>query len=173
MPIYEFYCRDCNVIFNFFSKRIAPEKRPECPRCKKRKLEKQISLFAATGRKGKGEGGEGDDPLGNLPVDEQKMEKAIGALASEAEGMSEEDPRAAVRLMRKFSDMTGLQYGKGLEEALGRMEAGEDMEAVEKEMGDVLDSEEEPFVLPGQKGKGARKAARRRAPDRDPKLYEM
>lgn len=174
MPIYEFYCPDCHAIFNFFSRTINTEKRPECPRCRKRKLEKQISMFAAVGRhKGKGDGGEGDDALGDFPVDEQKMERAIGALASEAEGMSEDDPRAAARLMRKFSDMTGLEYGQGMQEALTRMEAGEDMEEVEKDMGDLLDGEEEPFVLPGQKGKAGKAASRRRAPDRDPTLYEM
>ncbi|MDI6774220.1 MAG: zinc ribbon domain-containing protein [Verrucomicrobiota bacterium] len=174
MPIYEFYCPDCRVIFNFLSKTINTEKRPDCPRCGKRTLEKQVSMFAAPGRKGgKGEGGEGDDMLGDLPMDEQKIERAIGALASEAEGMSEDDPRAAARLMRKFSNMTGVEYGQGMQEALTRMEAGEDMENVEKDMGDLLEGEKGPFLLPGQKGKGARREPRRRAPYRDPTLYEM
>ena len=107
MPIYEFYCSDCHTVFNFFSKTINTGKRPTCPRCKRKKLARQVSMFAAVGRKGKE--GEGDDGLGDLPIDESKMERAIGALASEAEGIKEDDPRAAARLMRKFSSMTGME----------------------------------------------------------------
>ncbi|MCK4728291.1 MAG: zinc ribbon domain-containing protein, partial [Desulfobacterales bacterium] len=37
MPIYEFYCEDCNTIFNFFSRSVNTTKRPPCPRCKQKK----------------------------------------------------------------------------------------------------------------------------------------
>ena len=50
MPIYEFYCEDCNTIFNFFSKTVNTTKRPNCPMCKKRKLSRQMSAFSFTGR---------------------------------------------------------------------------------------------------------------------------
>ena len=95
------------------------------------------------------------------------------AMAAEAEQMNEDDPRAAARLMRKFSDMTGMELGQGMQEALGRMEAGEDPEQVEAEMGDLMESED-PFVLPG-KGAGVKGANRthRGEPKRDEQLYEM
>ncbi|MGD2029649.1 MAG: zinc ribbon domain-containing protein, partial [Desulfobacterales bacterium] len=41
MPIYEFYCRDCNTIFNFFSKTINTTKKPKCPKCKTKTLTRQ------------------------------------------------------------------------------------------------------------------------------------
>ncbi len=118
MPIYEFYCRDCNTIFSFFSRAVNTSKRPKCPRCRKRTLDRQVSRFAAVGRAGKG-GEEAD-----LPVDETRMERAMESLAAEAEGMNEDDPRQAARLMRRMGDMTGMQFGAGMEEAIHRMEAG-------------------------------------------------
>ena len=165
MPIYEFYCPDCNTIFNFFARSANTTKRPMCPRCRKRQLDRQVSLFAVTGRAK--EGGELDD----LPMDEGKMEKAMETLAGEAENINEDDPRQAANLMRKLSDMTGLKLGNGMNEALARMERGEDPEAIEAEMGDLLESED-PFILPGGR-KAAGGTARRAAPARDETLYDL
>jgi len=147
MPIYEFYCPDCNTLFNFFSRTINTDKRPICPRCNARTLDRQMSAFAFTGRATEGEGDE------DLPFDESKMEKAMQVLASEADRINEDDPRQAANLMRKLTDMTGMELGTGMEEALRRMERGEDPEQVEAEMGDLLESED-PFILPGKKKGG-------------------
>ena len=163
MPIYEFYCERCNTIFNFFSKSINTTKEPECPRCKTKTLSRQMSAFAFTGRAK--EDGEIDD----LPFDESKMEQAMQMLAGEAEKIDEDDPRQAAGLMRKLTDMTGLELGSGMEEALSRMERGEDPEQIEAEMGDLLESED-PFQITGKKG---RDAARRRQPRRDDTLYDL
>jgi len=109
---------------------------------------------------------EGD--LDDLPIDEAKMEKAMNLLAREADGINEDDPRQAVGLMRKLSDIAGVGLGPGMEEALKRMEAGEDPEQVEAEMGDLLE-EEEPFVFGEKKGR----RVKRTAPHRDETLYEL
>jgi len=169
MPIYEFYCPDCHVMMNFFSHTVNTTKQPTCPHCKKRRLQRQVSRFAA-GSGTRDEGGGLDD----LPIDESKMERAIEALASEAESMNEEDPRAAARLMRKFSNMTGMDFNEGIEQALQRMESGEDPEAIEAEMGGALD-DEDPFVVSGQKGKksGGKGGKSRGAPRRDDTLYDL
>lgn len=164
MPIYEFYCDQCHTIFSFLSRKVNTEKVPSCPRCGKEQLSRKVSLFAVSGGAKKDEEG-GED----LPFDEAKMEKAVEALAGEAESINEDDPRQAASLMRRLSDMTGIEYGEKMQEALGRMEAGEDPEAVEAEMGDALESED-PFVLPAKKGKGG---GRRRQPARDDNLYEL
>ncbi len=162
MPIYEFYCKDCNTLFNFLSRGVNTTKRPICPKCKNAKLERQMSTFARlTGAK---EGGDLDD----LPVDETKMEKAMNMLAREAEGVSEDDPRQAVNLMRKLSDVAGIGFGPGMEEALSRMEAGEDPEQVEAEMGDLL-NEEEPFIIGEKKGRKTTRVE----PLIDKTLYEL
>ena len=46
MPIYEFACPKCRVIFNFFSQRVSPKRLPMCPKCGNKKMEKQMSSFA-------------------------------------------------------------------------------------------------------------------------------
>jgi len=164
MPIYEFYCQDCNTIFNFFSKSVNTTKRPKCPKCKTRTLARQMSAFAVTGKASE------NDEMDDLPFDEGKMEKAMQMLAGEADKINEDDPRQAANLMRKLTDMTGLELGAGMQEALKRMEAGEDPDAIEAEMGDLLE-DEEPFVLPEKKA--GVKAARRPAPKRDETLYDL
>ena len=108
--------------------------------------------------------------MGDLPFDESKMEKAMNVLAGEADKINENDPRQAVNLMRKLSDMTGLQLGPGMQEALNRMESGEDPEQIETEMGDLLEGEE-PFILPDKKGKRSKSLAP--PPRRDETLYDL
>ena len=98
------------------------------------------------------------------------MEKAMQMLAGEAENINEDDPRQAANLMRKLTDMTGLELGPGMQEALKRMEAGEDPDAIEAEMGDILE-EEEPFAL-GEK-KASAGMRKRPVPKRDETLYDL
>ncbi len=162
MPIYEFYCRDCHWVFNFFSSRVNTDKRPLCPRCKHRKLVRQMSVFASPRRGDE----EPDMPLPDM--DETKMEEAMSMLAREAEGVDEEDPRQAANLMRKLTDMTGLDLGPGMQEALSRMEAGDDPEQIEADMGDLLE-QEDPFLM---KEKSAR-TPRKRPPRVDEKIYDL
>lgn len=123
-----------------------------------------MSAFAFTGK------AKEDGDLDDLPFDETKMEKAMQMLAGEAENINEDDPRQAANLMRKLTDMTGLELGPGMQEALKRMEAGEDPDAIEAEMGDLLE-EEEPFALADKKGSAG--AGQRPAPVKDEKLYDL
>ena len=162
MPIYEFYCKKCHMIFNFFSSSVNVEKRPDCPKCGQKKLERQMSVFSSLKHKGEEE----DMPMPD--IDESKMEQAMSLLAKEAENMNEDDPKQAANLMRKLTDMTGLDLGPGMEEALARMEAGEDPEQIEAEMGDLLESED-PF---GFKEK-TYKLLRERPPRVDEELYYL
>ncbi len=164
MPIYEFFCQDCNTIFNFFSRSINTDKRPDCPKCGRKELSKQMSTFATIGRAREEDG---DDPLDGL--DESKMEQAFESLMRDAEGLNEDDPRQMATLMRKFSDKTGISLGEQMEEALSRMEAGEDPDQIEQEMGDLLDSDD-AFSLEGMKKK-IRSGPR--PPAHDEKLYEL
>lgn len=106
----------------------------------------------------------------DLPFDESKMERAMNVLAGEADKINENDPRQAVNLMRKLTDMTGLQLGPSMQEALNRMESGEDPEQIEAEMGDLLEGEE-PFILPDKKGKRSKNLTP--PPRRDETLYDL
>lgn len=90
-------------------------------------------------------------------------------LAGEAENINEDDPKQAAHLMRKLSQMTGLELGSGMEEALQRMESGDDPEQIEAEMGDILENED-PFQLAAKKGG---KNVKRAAPKRDDTLYDL
>jgi putative FmdB family regulatory protein len=164
MPIYEFYCSRCNTIYNFFSRRINTTKVPNCPTCGDVPLSRQVSVFAVTGRAR--EDGEADD----LPFDESRMEKAMQMLVGEADKINEDDHRQAAAVMRKLSDAAGLELGAGMQEALRRMERGEDPDAIEAELGDLLETED-PFQLPEKKGAGS--AGRRAAPRRDETLYDL
>lgn len=164
MPIYEFLCQDCNTIFNFLSSRINTEKRPDCPKCGRKEIDRQLSAFAVIG-KAKEE--DDDDPLAGL--DETKMEHALEGLMREAEGMNEDDPRQMASLMRKFSDKTGLSLGAQMEEAIARMEAGENPDEIEKDMGELLDTDD-AFSLEGLKKK-IRSGPK--LPLRDETLYQL
>jgi putative FmdB family regulatory protein len=150
MPIYEFYCNDCNTIFNFFSYRIDTEKLPLCPKCNKKHLDRLISKVSFL----KGAKEQADNPLPD--IDEGKLRKAMSLLEKEAADLREDDPRQAAQVMRKLIDSTGLHLGTTMEEALKRLENGEDPDRIEKEMGDILD-EEKLFDTPLKNSKRTRK----------------
>lgn len=174
MPIYEFYCVDCHTVYNFFSRRINTEKRPKCPKCGRPELERRVSRFAV-GRGGRtsesGENGEGEDDAFPPGFDEERFEQALMELAAEAENIDEEDPRQMVQLMRRLSDKTGMEFGGVMEEALRRLEAGEDPDAIEQELGDALDQQEPIFR---QSGGSLRNIVQHLKPPRvDETLYEL
>ena len=167
MPVYEFSCPDCYTIFNFFSRRVNTAKRPHCLRCGRPELARQVSRFAVS--KGRQEA-EGDDTMPDM--DASRLERAMQALASEAEGLDEQDPRQAARLMHKLSEAMGTHLGSGMEDVIRRMEAGEDPEQIETDMSDLLDAED-PFggVETKQGGKPVRPSSPR--PQVDQTLYEL
>jgi putative FmdB family regulatory protein len=162
MPVYEFYCSDCHTIFNFLSRRVNTEKQPDCPKCGRPGLERQVSQFAVSkGRK--------EEPVEGMPdMDEAQMERAMESLAGEMDGMDENDPRQMARFMRKFTEATGMNLGSDMEETMRRLEAGEDPEKIEEEMGDLF-NEENPFGR-----EGVKKLKRRYVPpSHDDTLYVL
>ena len=164
MPIYEFYCKECHTVYQFFSRSINTEKIPNCPTCKNTELKRNLSKFSTiSGRKDKG-GVEAD----MAQMDGVKMEKAMAMLAGEAEKINEDDPRQAAMLMRRLSETIGLNMGSGMEEALSRLEQGEDPDKIEEEMGDLL-GPDEPNMLEARRKKGSRQPK----PDIDETLYEL
>jgi len=161
MPVYEFYCADCHAIFNFLCRRVSTDKVPSCPRCNRQGLEKQVSAFAISRKL--------DEPPEGMPdIDEAKIEQALMSLADDMEKMDEEDPKAMANFMRRFSTMTGLDLGEGGEEALSRLEAGEDPEQIESEMGNLFNGDE---LFSQKKIKGLRK--KYLPPEHDESLYVL
>jgi hypothetical protein len=151
------------MIFNFFSTSVNIEKRPLCPQCNKIKLAKRMSVFATSRNRS------AEDDMPRPDLDESKLEQAMQLLSKEVEHVNEDDPRQAANLMRKLTEMTGLNLGHGMEEALKRMEAGEDPDQIEAEMGDLLEGEN-PFEF---KEKSVRIPKSQIPPGVDEKLYDL
>ncbi len=177
MPIYEFYCADCHVVYNFFARSMGTSKRPDCPRCGRARLERRMSRFAigrgAAKPPGEGEPGGADDlPPG---MDEAGMEAAMEELAREAEGLDENNPVAMARMMRKLTERTGMPMDDRMQEAIRRLESGEDPDRIEEEMGHLFDEEgAEPGGEPERPAGRLRGLARRlRAPEVDETLYDL
>src|SRR5712691_5620389 len=141
MPIYEYACPKCRVIFNFLSKRIDPEKSPTCPKCGYKKLTKQMSRFAMSrglkepAAKTESEAGEGPGP----DFDDPRIERAMMEMERDMEHLDENNPKHMAHMMRKMKDlMPPGTMPKELDVAIKRLEAGEDPEKIEEDMGDVL-----------------------------------
>jgi putative FmdB family regulatory protein len=139
MPIYEFACPKCRVIYNFLSKKVNPDHLPKCPKCGNLEMRKQMSRFALP--KGVPEpaaGGPADEePMPDL--DESRMERAMNELERDMEHLDENNPRHMAHMMKKMKDlMPPGVVPKELDVAIKRLEKGEDPEKIEEDMGDVL-----------------------------------
>ncbi len=161
MPIYEFLCRPCNRIFSFHSFKVATDKVPVCPKCGSGDLHRVPSRFgvAASSKASAGDdGGDGD-------FDDPRVEREMMRFAAELENMDENDPRAMAKAVRRMTEIAGEEVTPAMEEMIRRLEAGEDPDRVEEELGDAL--EEEMGDLDGGGGlSGA-------PPTRDSGLYPM
>jgi putative FmdB family regulatory protein len=141
MPIYEFACPKCRRIFSFLSKRLNPGRSPACPKCGNKKLSKQVSRFAMTrGLKepaAKADTDGGEPPMPDL--DDPRVERAMMELERDMEHLDENNPKHMAHMMKKMKDlMPPGSAPKELDVAIKRLEAGEDPEKIEEDMGDLL-----------------------------------
>ena len=140
MPIYEFACPKCRRIFNFLSKRLNPDRLPICPRCGNKKMLKQMSRFAMT--KGLKEPAAKSDDAGEEPMpdmDDPRVMRAMSELERDMEHLDENNPKHMAHMMKKMKDlMPPGMVPKELDVAIKRLEAGEDPEKIEEDMGDLL-----------------------------------
>ncbi|MGA2542344.1 MAG: zinc ribbon domain-containing protein [Verrucomicrobiota bacterium] len=142
MPIYEFACPKCRKIFNFLSKKVAPGRRPACPKCGHRKLTRQVSGFALTrGLKepsaAGGDAGPGGPPMPEM--DDPRLMRVMAEMERDMEHLDENNPRHMAHMMKKMKDlMPAGSVPKEFDAAIKRLEAGEDPEKIEQDMGDVL-----------------------------------
>jgi putative FmdB family regulatory protein len=142
MPIYEFACPKCRRIFSFLSKRVNPGHPPVCPKCGNKKLTKQVSRFAMSkGLKAPAPGGEGGEADGPPMPDfnDPRVARAMMEMERDMEHLDENNPRHMAHMMKKMKDlMPPGSVPKELDTAIKRLEAGEDPEKIEADMGDVL-----------------------------------
>lgn len=141
MPIYEFACPKCRRIFNFLSKRLQPDRVPVCPKCGNKKMSKQVSRFAMT--KGlkepatKTEASGAEPPMPDL--DDPRIVRAMADMERDMEHLDENNPKHMAHMMRKMKDILPVgTMPKEMDIAIKRLEAGEDPEKIEADMGDVL-----------------------------------
>jgi putative FmdB family regulatory protein len=141
MPIYEFACPKCRRIFSFLSKHVKPDRLPVCPKCGNKKLSKQVSRFAMSrGLKepaGEVEGEEGGPPMPDM--DDPRVERAMMEMERDMEHLDENNPKHMAHMMKKMKDlMPPGSMPKEIDVAIKRLEAGEDPEKIEADMGDLL-----------------------------------
>jgi putative FmdB family regulatory protein len=165
MPIFEYLCTPCNRIFSFLSLSPSPTRKPVCPKCGNAELSRVPSAFAVA-RKGsdaKPAGDSGAGPDGGDDAAAQRLEAEAMRMASEMDESDAEDPRTVARMMRRLAEASGEPVTPTMEEMFRRMEAGEDPEALEDELGPQLEAE---MGDGGEDGAGG-------APTRDDGLYGM
>ena len=140
MPIYEFACPKCRKIFSFLSRRLNPDRLPVCPKCGSDKLEKQISRFVMTRGRSEPAGGGDEADEGPMPdLDDPRVARAMAEMEREMEHLDENNPKHMARMMRKMKDlMPPGSLPRELDVAIKRLEAGEDPEKIEADMGDLL-----------------------------------
>jgi putative FmdB family regulatory protein len=141
MPIYEFACPKCRKIFSFLSKRLNPGRLPVCPQCGNKRMSKQISRFAMTRRLAEpaapGQPGSDEGPMPDL--DDPRVARAMAEMERDMEHVDENNPKHMARMMRRMKDlMPPGSVPKELDAAIKRLEAGEDPEKIEADMGDLL-----------------------------------
>src|SRR3984957_14500438 len=141
MPIYEFACPKCRRIFNFLAKSPRAGRPPPCPKCGSRKMTKQVSAFAmprgASEPAAAGAGEPGDGPMPDM--DDPRMMRAMSEMERDMEHLDENNPKHMAHLMKKMKDlMPAGTIPKEFDTAIKRLEAGEDPEKIEADMGDVL-----------------------------------
>jgi putative FmdB family regulatory protein len=170
MPIYEFACPKCRKIYSFLSKRVAPAHVPTCPKCGSKKLSKEVSRFAmikgtpepAVAPTG-GEGGPDDMPMPDF--DDPKVARAMSEMENDMEHLDDSNPRHMAHMLRKMKDlMPQGSIPKELDVAIRRLEAGEDPEKIEEDMGDALSG-----LMGGEGGPGGAGGG---PYSKDPGLYD-
>jgi putative FmdB family regulatory protein len=122
LPIYEYRCHDCHrrvsIFWRTFSEAEEEKEAPTCPRCGGPNLTRLMSRVRVI----RSEESRLDDmsDLGDLP------------------DLDENDPRSLGRWMRKMSAETGEDLGPEFDEVVGRLEAGESPEDIEKSMPELM-----------------------------------
>jgi putative FmdB family regulatory protein len=135
MPIYEFFCSDCNTVFNFYSPTVNTRKIPLCPQCQHRKLKRLLSTFATISDNK--EAGENED----IPLGEAKIMGAVQLMESEIKNVKEDDPQQMVSILRKLSKTLGVKINDRVEDAMFKMEEGGDPEKIASEIAEELNPE--------------------------------
>ncbi len=117
MPKYEFRCLECKRRFEVFFSYSDYGKTPVvCPHCESQNVQRRIGRIRVA------------------RSDESRLENLSSP--DSLEGL-EDDPRALGRMMRQMSHEVGEEMGPEFDEVIGRLEAGQAPEDIEKDMPDL------------------------------------
>ena len=163
MPIYEFYCPKCNLLMDFFSRRVNTETIPNCPHCGT-VLSKEVSRIAI------GSSEDASDEYGDSPIDDARMQAAVEAFGDKLDAISDtSNPEQAAAVMKQFSEASGLGLNKDVKDALARIAAGEGESGANAELDEILSGGE--FFAPTDRGNGG--VVHQAPPSKDPVMYDM
>ncbi len=125
MPIYEYRCLDCRRRFSVFWRTYSDAREhPEtaCSHCGSTQVKRLVSRVRA------------------VRSEESRMEDL--ADPSAWGDLDEDDPKSMGRFMRKMMNEMGDEAGElgpEFEEVVDRLESGQDPEAIERDMPDLMD----------------------------------
>ncbi|EEF57780.1 FmdB family zinc ribbon protein [Pedosphaera parvula] len=141
MPIYEFACPKCRTVFNFLSKRINPDRSPVCPKCGNKKMEKQMSRFAMSRGLKDSDAPTSAEGEAMPDMDDPRIARAMDEMERDMAHMDENNPKHMAQMMRKMQEMMPPgSMPKEMDMAIKRLEAGEDPEKIEEDMGDIFEN---------------------------------
>jgi putative FmdB family regulatory protein len=120
VPIYEYRCHDCKRRVSIFWRSFteAGAKLPTCPRCGGANLTRLVSRVRI------------------VRSEESRLDDLSDL--SDFPDLDENDPRSLGRWMRKMSAEIGEDLGPEFDEVVGRLEAGESPEEIEKSMPELM-----------------------------------
>lgn len=117
MPNYEFRCLNCKRRFEvFFTYSEYGTKPVTCPHCQSQNVQRKIGRIRVA------------------RSEESRLETMAGP--ESLDGL-DEDPRALGRMMRQMSSEMGEDMGPEFHEVVGRLEAGQSPEDIEKDLPDL------------------------------------
>ena len=120
MPIYEYRCHNCRRRVSIFWRTFSDAEAgaPVCPRCGGTDLTRLISRVRL------------------VRSEESRLDDM--ADFDDLPDFDESDPKSLGRWMRKMSSETGEDLGPEFDEVVGRLEAGENPEDIEKSMPELM-----------------------------------
>jgi len=144
MPVYEYYCPECHLIMQFFSRVVTTSRVPVCPHCLQKILQRKPSRFGYTWHSSSDSGQMSAEFAG---IDENQFALALQSMEQELAAVDQNDPKASAVLLRRFSEKNGLEITETMQEALQRMESGEDPEIIEQQLGGALGEDDPGFIF--------------------------
>ena len=117
MPVYPYRCLACKRRFEIFlTYAECSQKTVHCPHCASDQVQRRITRVCVA------------------RSEDSRLDEFSGL--AEMEGL-EDDPRALGQVMRKMSREMGEDLGPEFNEVIGRLEAGQNPEDIEKSMPDL------------------------------------